>query len=185
MESTVIRPFEPTDLPGAAAALAEVHATDGYPVEGVAHPEAWLRSDHVLASWVAAVGGDIVGHVAVMRPNGEAAVSLCAERCGVEERHIGVLARLFVVRQARKQALGERLVRTAMAYGVRHGRRLVLDVLVKDTAAIRLYDRLGWLRTGRAEHRFGAGRHMEAICYVAPGTSRCRDVAPPGPGQGQ
>lgn len=53
MESIVIRPFEDTDLPGAAAALTEVHATDGYPVEGVALPEAWLRSDDVLASWVA------------------------------------------------------------------------------------------------------------------------------------
>jgi ribosomal protein S18 acetylase RimI-like enzyme len=168
MESTVIRPFEHTDLPGAAAALTDVHATDGYPVEGVARPEEWLRSDDVLASWVAATDEEIVGHVAVMRPNGEAAVSLWAERSGAEERHIGVLARLFVVRQARKQALGERLVRTAMAYGLRHNRRLVLDVMVKDTAAIRLYDRLGWLRIGLAEHPYGAGQQIEAICYVAP-----------------
>jgi hypothetical protein len=61
-------------------------------------------------------------------------------------------------RPARNQALGELLVRTAMAYGLRHHRRLVLDVMVKDTAAIRLYDRLGWLRTGLAE----------------PSTRRCR-----------
>ncbi|MFJ4977626.1 GNAT family N-acetyltransferase [Streptomyces coeruleorubidus] len=169
MERTVIRPFEPTDLPGAAAALTDVHATDGYPVEGVARPEEWLRSDDVLASWVAEAEGEIVGHVAVMRPNGEAAVSLWAEQSGADERHIGVLARLFVVRRARNQAVGERLVRTAMAYGLRHNRRLVLDVMVKDTAAIRLYDRLGWLRTGLAAHRYGAGQQIEAICYVAPG----------------
>lgn len=36
----VIRPYGDTDLPGAAAALTDVHSTDGYPVEGVAHPEA-------------------------------------------------------------------------------------------------------------------------------------------------
>lgn len=169
-ESTLIRPFEHTDLPGAAAALTDVHTTDGYPVEGVARPEEWLQSDDVLASWVAANERRIVGHVAVMRPNGEAAVSLWAERSGAEERHIGVLARLFVVRQARGQALGEWLVRTAMAYGLRHNRRLVLDVMVKDTAAIHLYDRLGWLRTGRAQHHYGTGQRIEAICYVAPGT---------------
>ncbi|MEU0585436.1 GNAT family N-acetyltransferase [Streptomyces sp. NPDC006132] len=168
MEHTTIRPFEPTDLPAAVAALTDVHATDGYPVEGVARPEAWLQSEDVLASWVAATEQGVAGHVAVMRPNGEAAVSLWADRSGSPAQHIGVLARLFVVQGARNQALGERLVRTAMAYGRRHGRRLVLDVMVKDTAAIRLYDRLGWIRTGTARHPYGAGQHMEAICYVAP-----------------
>ncbi|MFS8199463.1 N-acetyltransferase family protein [Streptomyces sp. CWNU-52B] len=166
----VIRRFEDSDLPGAAAALTEVHATDGYPVEGVAHPEAWLRSDEdqVLASWVAEAGRRIVGHVAVMRPDGEDAVSLWAEQAGDDARCLGVLARLFVVRDARQAALGERLVRAAMDYGLSTGRRLVLDVMVKDTAAIRLYERLGWLRTGRATHHYGAGRSSEALCYVAP-----------------
>ncbi|WP_221348151.1 GNAT family N-acetyltransferase [Streptomyces beigongshangae] len=164
----VIRPREDADLPGAAAALTEVHATDGYPVEGVAHPEAWLRSDDVLASWVAAAGRRIVGHVAVMRPGGEDAVSLWTEQSGSDEQHIGVLARLFVLREARRQALGERLVRAAMDYGLSTGRRLVLDVVVKDSAAISLYERLGWLRTGRATHPYGTGHSVEAICYVAP-----------------
>ncbi|MEH0419562.1 GNAT family N-acetyltransferase [Streptomyces sp. B21-083] len=169
MDIAVIRLFEATDLPGAATALMEVHATDGYPVEGVAHPEAWLRSDGVLASWVAEAEQRIVGHIAVMRPDDVDAVSLWAGQSGADEQHIAVLARLFVVRGARKQALGERLVRTAMDYGQRHNRRLVLDVMVKDTAAIRLYERLGWRRTGRAAHHFGAGQHIEAICFVAPG----------------
>ncbi|MDW4903815.1 GNAT family N-acetyltransferase [Streptomyces sp. ADMS] len=171
MDSTIgIRPFEDTDLPGAAAALTEVHAADGYPVEGVAHPEAWLRSDSLLASWVAEAEGRIVGHVAVMRPDGEDAVSLWAERSRVDEQRIGVLARLFVVRDARQRALGERLVRTAMDYGQHSDRRLVLDVMVKDTAAIRLYERLGWLRTGRVTHHFGTGQSIEAIRFVAPST---------------
>jgi len=163
-----IRPYEDTDLPGAAAALTDVHATDGYPVEGVAHPEAWLRSDDVLASWVTEADGRIVGHVAVMRPRGEDAVTLWAAQSGDDEQHIAVLARLFVVRDARKHALGERLVRTATHYALRHNHRLVLDVMVKDTAAIRLYERLGWLRTGRATHHFGTGQFVEAICFVAP-----------------
>ncbi|MFC4498846.1 MULTISPECIES: GNAT family N-acetyltransferase [Streptomyces] len=169
LSSTVIRPFEDTDLPGAAAALTDVHATDGYPVEGVARPEEWLRSEDVLASWVAEVEGRIVGHVAVMRPRGEGAVSLWAEQSADDEQHIGVLARLFVVRDVRNRAVGAQLVRTAMGYGVSHGRRLVLDVMVKDQAALRLYERLGWLRTGRTTHHFGAGQSIEAICYAAPG----------------
>jgi ribosomal protein S18 acetylase RimI-like enzyme len=168
MESTAtIRPYDDTDLPGTAGALTNVHATDGYPVEGVAHPEAWLRSDDVLASWVAEADGRIVGHVAVMRPRGQDAVTLWAGQSGDEEQHIAVLARLFVVRDARSQALGERLVRTAMLYARHHDRRLVLDVMVKDTAAIRLYERLGWSRTGQATHPYGNGQRIQAICYVA------------------
>ncbi|MGW0942378.1 N-acetyltransferase family protein [Streptomyces sp. NPDC002623] len=165
---TVIRPFQDADLPGAAAALTDVYATDGYPVEGVARPEDWLRSDDVLASWVAEVERRIVGNVAVMRPRGESAVSLWVEQSAADERHIGVLARLFVVKDARKRAVGAELVRTAMDYGVSHSRRLVLDVMVKDQAAIRLYERLGWLDTGRTTHHYGAGQSIEAICYAAP-----------------
>ncbi|MFJ4784430.1 GNAT family N-acetyltransferase [Streptomyces sp. NPDC088794] len=168
MDSTVIRPLGAADLPGAAAALTEVHATDGYPVEGVARPEAWLWSDDVLASWIAETDRRIVGHVAVMRPNGEDGVSLWTGQSGADEQHIGVLARLFVVREARQHALGERLVRAAMDYGLSTNRRLVLDVMAKDSAAIRLYERLGWLRTGQATHHYGAGQHIDAVCYVAP-----------------
>uniref|UniRef100_A0AAU2A6F7 GNAT family N-acetyltransferase n=1 Tax=Streptomyces sp. NBC_00093 TaxID=2975649 RepID=A0AAU2A6F7_9ACTN len=171
-----IRPYENTDLPGAAAALTDVHATDGYPVEGVAHPEAWLYSDDVLASWIAEADGRIVGHVAVMRPRGEDAVTLWASQSGDDEQHIAVLARLFVVRDARKLALGERLVRTATHYALRHNRRLVLDVMTKDTAAIRLYERLGWLRTGEATHRYGDGQQIQAICYAAPPQGRLSPV---------
>ncbi|MGW3952942.1 GNAT family N-acetyltransferase [Streptomyces sp. NPDC004752] len=89
-------------------------------------------------------------------------------RSGVDGYRIGVLARLFVVSDARKRTVGERLVQTAMNYGLSHNRRLVLDVMVKDTAAIRLYERLGWLKTGLTAHRYGDGQHINAICYMAP-----------------
>ncbi|GHE07324.1 GNAT family N-acetyltransferase [Streptomyces alanosinicus] len=168
MKSVIIRPFEDTDLAGASAALTEVHGTDGYPVEGVDHPEAWLRPVDVAAAWVGERDVAVVGHVAVMRSRGEDAVTLWMRQSGDGEDRIGVLARLFVVREARRQAVGERLVRAAMRYGREHGLRLVLDVMTKDSAAIRLYERLGWREIGRAPHRYGAGRSIEAVCYVAP-----------------
>jgi hypothetical protein len=85
VSSIVVRPITEDDVPGAAAALVEVHATDGYPVEG------------------------------------------------------------------------ERL-------------RLVLDVMTKDTAAIRLYERLSWQHFGEVAHHFGAGEQFPAVCYVWPAT---------------
>lgn len=170
MTSPVVRTLQDADIPGAAAALVEVHATDGYPVEGVNQPEEWITSPAVIQAWVAEIDHRIVGHVAVMRPQGEDAAALWQERSGDEETGIGVLARLYVIREARSRAVGERLMRTATDYAQQHGMRLVLDVMTKDTAAIRLYERLGWQPIGEATHRFGDDQQITAVCYVSPAT---------------
>ncbi|MDX3364061.1 GNAT family N-acetyltransferase [Streptomyces sp. ME02-6978.2a] len=168
MGALIVRPFSDDDLAGAATALIEVHHTDGYPVEGVEDPEAWIKSDAVLAAWVAEGDGRVMGHVAVMKPQGEAAVRLWTKQSGDNDDHVGVLARLFVVKEARKQAAGQRLMDAAMTYARAHDRRLVLDVMTKDAAAIRLYERLGWRKIGETLHHFGNGRTLPAVCYVAP-----------------
>ncbi|MFE9493050.1 GNAT family N-acetyltransferase [Streptomyces collinus] len=163
-----VRPFQDADLVGAAKALVEVHETDGYPVEGVADPQAWIKSDDVLAAWVAEARGAIVGHVAIMHPSGEDAVSLWVEQSGDDEAHVALLARLFVTQAARGNDTGELLMQAAMSHARDNDLRLVLDVMVKDTAAIRLYERLGWRKIGEATHHFGAGQSIPAVCYVAP-----------------
>ncbi len=168
MESVIIRPFTDDDLTGAATALVEVHDTDGYPVEGVDDPEAWIKSEGVLAAWIAESGGRVVGHVAVTKPQGEAAADLWAEQSGDDVDRIGVLARLFVVQSARKQAAGRRLIEAAMSHARALGLRLVLDVMEKDAAAIRLYERLGWRKIGETIHHFGSGETIPAVCYVSP-----------------
>ncbi|MFJ1595594.1 GNAT family N-acetyltransferase [Streptomyces sp. NPDC088261] len=168
MESVVVRPFEDSDLPGAASALVDVHETDGYPVEGIEDPEAWIRSDDTLAAWVAESDGKIVGHVAVMRALHEAAVELWTKQSGDDESHIGVLARLFVVRTARKHATGQQLTEAATAYARARGLRLVLDVMTKDASAIRLYERLGWRKIGETVHHYGDSESIPAVCYVSP-----------------
>ena len=169
MNAAVVRPFESADLSGAATALIKVHETDGYPVEGVEDPEAWVSSDDVLAAWVAEMDGAVVGHVAVMRPHGEAAVSMWIEQSGDDEAHVAVLGRLFVVQAARQHATGRRLTEAAMSYGRQHDLRLVLDVMAKDAPAMRLYERLGWRKIGETTHHFGDGESIPAVCYVAPG----------------
>ncbi|MFI0737900.1 GNAT family N-acetyltransferase [Streptomyces sp. NPDC021100] len=168
MASTIVRPFEDADLPGAAAALVEVHATDGYPVEGVDQPERWLRSADVLAAWVAEVNGKIVGHISVMRPNDEGAVSMWTEQNGASKEQVAVLARLFVLAEARGRSTGERLIRVATDYAHRQGLRLVGDVMTKDEAAIRLYKRLGFRIIGTTMHTYGNGEQTSALCLVAP-----------------
>lgn len=167
MVETAVRPIEDADVPGAAAALVEVHATDGYPVEGVDHPEAWITPPGVVKAWVADRGG-VLGHIAIMKAQGEKAVALWQKQSGEDEARIGVLARLFVLRSARKHAVGESLMRAAMKYAEGNSLRLVLDVMEKDTSAIRLYERLGWHFIGEATHRYGADQQIPAKCYVWP-----------------
>jgi hypothetical protein len=45
-----------------------------------------------------------------------------------------------------------------------------LDVMTKDTAAIRLYERLSWTRIGTTRHNDGHGHAIDALCYVGPPT---------------
>ncbi|MFF3059397.1 GNAT family N-acetyltransferase [Streptomyces sp. NPDC057909] len=165
----VVRPRTTSDVTQSASALESVHASDGYPVEGVEHPIEWLEPAGLLGAWVAVTGEQVVGHVAVTRSAGEEAVSLWAERSGATWNSIGVLARLFVVSTARGNSLGECLILAAEEYARSAGLRLVLDVMAKDSAAIRLYERLGWSEIGQITHSFGNGGRMDALAYVSPG----------------
>lgn len=163
-----VRVREEADLAAAAVALVEVHALDGYPVEGVADPGAWLTPPGLLRSWVAERDGGIVGHVGVGRADSGDAVRRGAQALGVPETRLAVLARLFVLPGARRQAVGERLTVAATEFARASGLGLVLDVMAKDRAAIRLYERLGWVCTGRVEHAVPGSEAVPAYCYVAP-----------------
>ncbi|WP_393097424.1 GNAT family N-acetyltransferase [Streptomyces sp. LN325] len=166
--TTTIRPRAEADLPGAAAALVAVHAVDGYPVEGVDAPLEWLSPAGVLQAWVAEKGGKIVGHAMLSRPQGEGAVKMWLEQSGDTADQLAVCARLFIAPEARGQRLGEQLMRTAFDYSRAHGLRVVLDVMTKDKAAIRLYERMGMHRIGTARHAYGEGQEIDAVCYVFP-----------------
>jgi ribosomal protein S18 acetylase RimI-like enzyme len=169
-----IRPRRGGDIPEAAKALVKVHETDGYPVEGVDEPEAWLTPPDLLETWVAELDGRVVGHVALSHPNGEDAVALWLDQSGAAESEVAVLARLFVAPEARRMALGRRLTQAAMQYADEEGLRLVLDVMTKDTSAMRLYENLGWQRIGTSKHTYGEGQQTDAICYVSPAPTTVR-----------
>ena len=51
------------------------------------------------------------------------------------------------------------------------GLRLVLDVMEKDAAALRLYERLGWRLIETTSHDSGRGEDVSAYCYVSPAKS--------------
>lgn len=169
MMGDVIRHRRPDDIPACAAALVTIHESDGYPVEGVAAPEAWLTPPGQRWSWVAETEHGIVGHVAVSDPQpDDDAARLYAEQNGSAPVTLAVLGRLFVLPSARGRSLGSRLVRAVVNHANEHGLQLVLDVMLKDDAAIRLYEHLGWRHLGDVDHDDGHGHTVRAACYAAP-----------------
>ncbi|MGH3445551.1 MAG: GNAT family N-acetyltransferase [Nocardioidaceae bacterium] len=82
-----------------------------------------------------------------------------------------MVSRLFVRPAARGQRLGEQMLSTATAFAAQHHLDLVLDVVDDGrTAAIQLYERLGWRMVG---HRSAgwitpAGIRPQLCLYVLP-----------------
>lgn len=165
----LIRPRTDSDLHALATVLAEVHQLDGYPVEGVGDPWGWLVSSHMLGAWVAALDDAPVGHVMLTSPSAaDDAVSMWVERHNGSVDDAAVVGRLFVAPAARGHHIGRQLMAAATACADDRGRRPVLDVMDKDTAAIRLYKSLGWQPMGALRHHHSDGRVEPATAYVAP-----------------
>lgn len=173
-----IRPRTPADLPDTASLLQRVHTTSGYPVEGVPSPLLFLNPHPTttLAAWVAVdtTTTSIVGHVMLTTSSfspPHPAIALA----GLDASRTVVLGRLFVDEGVRGRGVGEGLVGVAVewAAGQEGGRRrAVLNVLEKDGAAVRLYERLGWVRVGEGVYGYGCGdgggREWRQWFYVGP-----------------
>lgn len=169
MQPTDIRERKDSDIPALSAALVAVHQQDGYPVEGVDDPEAWLRIEGALGVWTATLDGQPVGQVALIEPGpADDAAQLLRNRDNSPTMPIAVLGRLFIAPEARGYALGRRLTETALRYAQSINRQAVLDVMEKDKAAIALYESLGWIQLGAIEHQYGDDLIAPARAYVGP-----------------
>ncbi|PVZ10146.1 GNAT family N-acetyltransferase [Actinomycetospora cinnamomea] len=164
----LVRDRRPEDLDAVASALVEVHRVDGYPVEGVDDPHAWLNPPGLLHAWVAVVGDHVVGHALTTTAQpGVAAVDAWVAHGGDPATTI-VGGRLFVAPAGRGHRLGLLLARTMTDWAAHHCLDLVGDVMTKDSAAIAAYERLGWQRIGTAMHDTGHGTQVPAYLYVSP-----------------
>ncbi|EKA62379.1 acetyltransferase [Janibacter hoylei PVAS-1] len=147
-----------------ADVLVAVNKRDGYPVEGVDSPLAWLDLPDAIGQWTALLDGRPRGHAALLQPKStDEVVGLVVDKQGVSMTQLAVLARLFVDPRVRGQGIGEALLKAAEDSARSLGLTLVLEVLAKDKSAMNLYLRNGWKVIGESDHVWGEGRHAEAM----------------------
>lgn len=169
----LIRRRQDEDLPALAEVLVRVHALDGYPVEGVADPEGWLRHPRELQSWTAESDGTPVGQVTLTRASAEDdAARVWLDQGGASVDDLVIPVRLFVDPDHRGSGAGARLMRAAAQYAAAAGCSVAFDVMEKDVAAVRLYERMGAVRLDSIDHHHSNGSVEPAAVYaVEPGTS--------------
>ena len=157
------------DLDACVAALAAVHRHSGYPVNWPAHPARWLTPSSMEAAWVAELDGRVVGHVELSRPDGgDVAPGLWSARAGGGVEDTAVVGRLFVSPTAHGHGLGAALMARAVAEARARGLHPVLDVVVSNTAATALYERLGWELLAVVEQRWAPDQLVSLGCWAAP-----------------
>lgn len=158
-----IRPRVPADTPQLADLLRAVHALDGYPVEGIDDPAAFLALPEQACSWVAAstTADVLLGHVFLAAPP----TTLAATTMGKAGAPTAQLGRLLTLPTARGAGIATTLVSTATRWAARNGWRVRLMALERNGEAMRLYERMGWLEVARGEFTTRDGRSYASRDY--------------------
>jgi GNAT superfamily N-acetyltransferase len=148
-----VRARQDADLPVLVHALRAVHERDGYPVRWHEPAADWLTPLGTVGAWVGLLEASPVAHAVL------------------EEHETGlVVGRLFVGPAARGRGLAGLLLEAAESEARHRGQPLSLEVQVRATAAIALYERRGWRRTDT--HQAGwtelDGTPAIAYRYAAP-----------------
>ena len=164
-----IRPRVPTDTPHLADLLRAVHAIDGYPVEGMDDPDAFLSVPEQACSWVATCSTTdvLLGHVFLAPPPATPA-STTSSTAGAPTAKLG---RLLTLPAARGAGIASALVKTATQWAAQSGWRVWLMALERNAEAMRLYERMGWREVARGEFTTGDGRVYASRDYVWEGSA--------------
>lgn len=167
--SITVRERRNADLTALAEILVRVHARDGYPVEGVADPLAWLSAPRQIAAWTAVDDGNPIGQAVLTAaaPDDDAA-KLWHDHTGGNIERLAIPARLFIDPTGRQRGAGAALMQAIRDHANAHDLALAFDVMLKDQAAIRLYERLGCVRIGTTTHRHGDSNTEPAAVYCVP-----------------
>lgn len=161
------------DLPALAEILVRVHAQDGYPVEGVADPVAWLTPERQIAAWTADLDGEPIGQAALTTADPlDDAARIWHEVTGGDVSALAIPVRLFIDPARRKHGAASHLLHAIQVHAAEHRLDLAFDVMLKDSDAIRLYEARGCVRIGTLTHHHSDGATEPAAVYTMSATDR-------------
>ena len=135
------------DIDDCVALLRVVHETDAYPLWWPTDPVGWVTGGGAFGSWVAEATGSLVGHVQ-LRTADSVPLPVWERGTGVAVNRLGVVGHLFVDPARRRAGVGGALLDVAVEEAHRRGLRPVLDVLVRNGQACRMYEACGWRQLG-------------------------------------
>ena len=175
------------DLSVLAEVLAAQQPGSGYPLTWplTTSMERFLVRTRETQSWVAEVGGRVVGHVATERVDGydDEILRCWVEGAGVDAAELECVSVLFVDGNLRGHGIGTALLDLAVAAIRERGRVPVLDVVHQDGDAANLYRRRGWREVGEANLSWLPDGHPPLLLMVSPSPSsinrRGRDGSSP------
>ncbi|KAK3114912.1 hypothetical protein LTR53_006286 [Teratosphaeriaceae sp. CCFEE 6253] len=154
------------DLEDCVKLLRRVYAQDGYPVQGVERAHGFLQRG-IQRAWIAERDGHIVGHIAVAGATHDDVAAAEWMRLHPDEP-CAILERLFIDPKHRGGGTAGALIAAAIGWSNQARVELVLFALVQAQTAIRLYERLGWIRFGTVPWTGSGGQTMDAVCFSSP-----------------
>lgn len=155
MTIPLLRPRHDGDLPNLASVLTRVHRAHGYPVNLPADPAVWLSPDGQAGAWVAVQDQQAVGHV-------------CLTSSADGDDPTFWIERLFVDPETGGHGLGRRLLSVAVDAAAQRNIPVRLEVADNCTAAIALYQRLGWTLEGTEPINWGRDLASSVLRFRPP-----------------
>jgi len=164
----IVRPRTNDDVDACVRMATIIHDLDGYPTRRSLDLREFLVSPDALKAWVAERDGQVVGHVALHRHSTPEVLAMASHALSRPVEQLGVVARLLVSPDARRERIGRTLLNTASSEATSRGLWPILDVVTTFEAAVSLYESCGWVRAGRVAFRFDDGGSVEEFVYLGP-----------------
>lgn len=153
-----IRRRTDADVEACISALRVLYESENYPQGANRDLNYFLTNEKNQQAWVAEVNDEIVGHVSTSRIAHDPAMDLWKSLHPNDADSISLLSRLFVLPEYRKLGAGVKLMDAAVESNKKESNHLLLGVMANREAAIRLYDRLGWIRYGTTTYSLAMAR---------------------------
>ena len=165
----IVRPREESDSDRLLDIAQRVHAIDVYPPYFPDLDFRVLLFGHaVLGAWVCEIDEHVMGQVALHPHTGKQAMELAASSLDVGTERLGIVARLIVSPECRRNGVGRTLLERAATEAVTRGLYPMLDVATHLQPAIDLYEHCSWLRAGQVSTEFADGTALDEFVYLAP-----------------